>query len=209
MHITYLNLPPVPEYIETAILKLVNNPMQNFHDSSAFVAYTKSNYNIEASEEIIQAISSMEYNSEDSLGYPLNEAKDRFENLAEFDFLEVTDDIKQWVNDNIPYNVLHISIQSMYNGQTITPHIDEMRNYAYNYIIEDGGSPSTCFWKPRDEFSHLKSYPQTVFSYDRIELIQKIKIPNRSWHRLDTSTIHSVENLDPAKKRISLSLSML
>jgi hypothetical protein len=84
-----------------------------------------------------------------------------------------------------------------------------MRSCAYNYIIETGGDATTCFWKPKDEFNHLKAYAQTVFPYDRLDLVEEVKIDKGRWHRLDTRQIHSVENLDPTKKRISLSLSIL
>ena len=40
-------------------------------------------------------------------------------------------------------------------------------------------------------------------------LVEEIKIEKGRWHRLDTRQVHSVENLDPTKKRISLSLSIL
>lgn len=212
MYFTYLDLPPIPQDIEQKILHIVDNPIRNFHSSDEFLQYSadnRDNLNIGASEEIINAIKNVEYNPEDSLGYHLSEAWKHFKNLAEFDFLEVGQEIKQWVHDNIDLNVAHVSVQSMYGGTTITPHIDEMRSYAYNYVISTGGETSTCFWKPKKEFSHFKSYAQTVFPYDRLDLVEEIKIEKSRWHRLDTSQIHSVENLDCNKKRISLSLSIL
>lgn len=211
MYFTYLDLPAIPQDIEARILELVDKPIQNFHTSEEFVRSieNRDNLNIEASEEIINAIKNAEYNPDNSLGYHLSEVWTHASNLAEFDFLEVTEEIKQWVKDSINLKVAHVSVQSMYGGKTITPHIDEMRSFAYNYIVDTGGMPSTCFWKPKDEFKHLKLYAQTVFSYDRLDLVEEIKIEKGRWHKLDTRQIHSVENLDPTKKRISLSLSIL
>jgi hypothetical protein len=210
MYLTYVDLPPVPKYIRDQIIHIVEHPIHNFQNSASFVEYARKNLNIEASQEIIDAIVGIEYNSQDSLGYHLSDAFKYFDDLANFDFLEVNDEIKKWVRENIDLDVIHISIQSMHSGKTITPHIDEMRNYAYNYIIETGGDKtSTCFWTPKVEYSHLKTYAQTVFPYDRLDLVEKIKIKECAWHKLDTKTIHSVENLDPHKKRISLSLSFL
>lgn len=212
MYFTYLDLPPIPQDIEQKILAVVSTPIRNFHSSEEFLQYTienRNNLNIEASEEIINAIKNVEYNPTDSLGHHLSDVWKHFKDLAEFDFLEVSEEVKQWVKDNIDLNVAHVSVQSMYGGKSITPHVDEMRSYAYNYVIDTGGETSTCFWKPRPEFEHLKVYAQTVFPYDRLELIEEIKIEQGRWHRLDTRQIHSVENLDPSKKRISLSLSIL
>lgn len=212
MYFTYLDLPPVPADIEARILEISNNPIYNFHTSEEFVQHTienRSNLNIEASDEIVNAIKNVEYNPDDSLGYHLSEVWNHFKDLAEFDFLEVSEEIKEWVKYNINLNVAHVSIQAMYGGKTITPHIDEMRSFAYNYIISTGGKTSTCFWAPKKEFSHLKAYAQTVFPYERLDLLEEIKIEQGRWHRLDTRCIHSVENLDPTQKRISLSLSIL
>jgi hypothetical protein len=212
MYFTYLDLPPIPQDIEQKILAVVSTPIRNFHSSEEFLQYTienRNNLNIEASEEIINAIKNVEYNPDDSLGYHLSDVWKHFKDLAEFDFLEVSEEVNKWVKDNINLDVAHVSVQSMYGGKSITPHVDEMRSYAYNYVIETGGETSTCFWKPKQEFEHLKVYAQTVFSYDRLDLVEEIKIEQGRWHRLDTRQIHSVENLDPTKKRISLSLSIL
>jgi hypothetical protein len=211
-YFTYLDLPSVPGDIEQKILDIVERPIRNFHSSDEFVQYTienRNNLNIEASQEIIDAIKNVDYNPKDSLGFHLSEVWEHFKDLAEFDFLEVSEEINEWARSNINLNIAHVSVQSMYGGKTITPHIDEMRSFAYNYVIERGGDTSTCFWKPKPEYSHLKAYAQTVFPYNRLDLIEEIKIEKGRWHRLDTRQIHSVENLDPSKKRISLSLSVL
>jgi hypothetical protein len=211
MYFTYLDLPPVPKELETQILELVNNPIANFHNSDAFVESIKnrSELNIGASDEIIKAITNVEYNEADSLGFPLSEAWEHFKDLAHFDFLEVNDELNKWARENIDANIAHVSIQAMYGGTTITPHIDEMRSYAFNYVIATGGNSKTCFYKPKNEFSHLSTYAQTIFPFDRLDLIEQVQIEPYRWHRLDTTTIHSVEHLDPTLKRISLSLSFL
>lgn len=211
MYFTYLDLPPLPKELEEQLLVLVDAPIANFHDSDAFVESIKNRteLNIGASEAIIDAITNVEYNAEDSLGYPLADAWEHFKDLAHFDFLEVNDALNEWARNNIDPNVAHVSIQAMYGGTTITPHIDEMRTYALNYVISTGGNSRTCFYKPKEEYSHLRVYPQTVFPVDRLELVDEVQIEAHRWHRLDTTTIHSVENLDPRLKRISLSLSFI
>jgi len=212
MHVTYLHFPSLPREIEEKILFLADNSTQNYHSSEEFLNATSQNnsdLNISASDEIIKALKNQKYDPKDSLGFHLSEVWSYFSDLAEFDFLEVSEEIKIWVQNNITEKIDHISIQSMHGGKTITPHIDEMRKFAFNYIIDTGGDTSTCFWKPKKEFEHLKIYAQTVFPYDRLNLIEEIKIEKNRWHKLDTGQIHSVENLDPTKKRISLSLSVI
>lgn len=212
MYFDYLDLPKLPTELEEQLLALVDSPVDNFHDSDAFVESIKNRttLNIGASDAIIKAITNVEYNVSDSLGYVLADAWLHFKDLAHFDFLEVNDSLNEWARQYIDPNVAHVSIQAMYGGTTITPHIDEMRSYAFNYVVATGGSNSkTCFYKPKAEYSHLRVYPQTVFPIDRLDLVKEIQIEPHRWHRLDTSTIHSVENLDPLLKRISLSLSFI
>lgn len=212
MYFTYLDLPPVPKYLEEKILSIVDKPLANFHNSDAFVEYLEKNrseLNISAGQEVIDAIKNVEIDYSKSLGFPLSEAWEHFKNLAHFDFLEVTDEINDWARSNIDKNLAHVSIQAMYGGTTITPHIDEMRTKALNYVVSTGGDSKTCFYKPKKEFDHLIAYPQTIFPFDRLELVQEIYIEPYRWHELDVTKIHSVENLDPKLKRISLSVSIL
>ena len=206
------NLPLLPLDIEQKILEIVKNPISNWHSSDELIKYTNENkddLNVVVSQEVIDALKNAEYNPDDSLGYYLSEASNHFSNLAEFDFLEVSKEIKDWVNSNIKVDGAHISIQVMHEGKSVTPHIDEMRSYAYNYIIDTGGEVSTCFWRPKKEYEHFKIYPKTIFPYNRLDLIEEIKIQKNLWHRIDTRIIHSVENIDPSRKRISLSISIL
>lgn len=212
MYFTYLDLPPVPKYLEDQILQIVNKPLANFHSSDDFVEYLEKNrndLNISAGAEVIDAITNVEIDYSKSLGFPLSEVWNYFKDLAHFDFLEVNEELNKWARENIDSNIAHVSIQAMYGGTTITPHIDEMRTRALNYVISTGGQSKTCFYKPKTEYQHLVAYPQTVFPFDRLELVEEIQIQPYKWHELNVTEIHSVENLDPTLKRISLSLSFL
>jgi hypothetical protein len=212
MYFTYLDLPPVPKYLEDQILQIVNKPLANFHTSDDFVEYLEKNrndLNISAGTEVIDAITNVEIDYTKSLGFPLSEVWNYFKDLAHFDFLEVNEELNKWTRENIDNKIAHVSIQAMYGGTTITPHIDEMRTKALNYVISTGGESKTCFYKPKKEYQHLVAYPQTVFPFDRLELVEEIQIEPYKWHELNVTEIHSVENLDPTLKRISLSLSFL
>jgi hypothetical protein len=94
----------------------------------------------------------------------------------------------------------------MYGGPIIIPHVDEGRSYVYNYLLDTGGAV-TKFYKNAKGYENLKAYPQTVFTYDRIEEIESIDIEKNRWHYLDVTKVHNVENIRPGQKRISLSLS--
>lgn len=209
MYITYLNLPPVPKNIVDRIYYIVEHPTQNSHNTDDFIENLRREQNISASQEIIDAIVNVEYNKADSLGYPLADAWEHYKNLAYFDYLDADSEIIQWVKDSIDVEVAHVGIQVMYNGELITPHIDEMRSHAYNYIIETGGNATTCFYTAKEEFKHLKAYPRTVFTPDRLDLLEQLIIEPNKWHQIETSVIHGVNGIKHGQRRISLSLSIL
>lgn len=188
----YLDLPNLPDYLERHIIQLVAESVNKSID----------NLNIKASDVVLEEVKKFTYNKDDSLGYPLSEAKG---DIAKFDFLNVDAEISNWVNENIG-QFAYVSIQHMHGGKTIPPHVDEIRSNAYNYVIETGNA-TTSFYKPAEQFAHLKVYPHTTFKEDQIELIEQVKIQPRRWHKIDTSIIHGVDNLDYS--RISLSLSIV
>jgi len=190
--LNYLNLPALPNYLEKQIRLLVSESIERGIES----------LNINASDTVLEEIKKFKYNINDSLGYPLVEATG---DIAKFDFLDVNNEITEWVRDNIG-EFAYISIQHMHSGRNIPPHIDEIRYKAYNYIISTGNA-TTSFYKPKKEFQHLHVYPHTTFTDDRIELVDRITIEAHRWHEINTSMIHGVDNLD--YPRISLSLSIV
>ena len=191
------SFPKLPDDIVAEIYKLIENSIVSSDSSLQLNAVDK---------ELLDELRSFTYNKADSLGFPMHTASEYFNNLATFDFLPVTSLINDWINDNINPKPELVTIQVMHDGSTITPHVDEGRTGVYNYILETGGGV-TKFYKNAKEFQHLTAYPQTIFTYDRIEEIETVDIEKNRWHYIDVSKIHNVENIQPSQKRISLSLS--
>jgi hypothetical protein len=207
------HLPKLPDDIVAEIYRLIENPIDNHHTSEEVFNYMAhkitSDYSLQlnaVNDKLLEKLKGAYSHKEDSLGFTMNTAHDYFQNLATFDFLPVSDMIIEWVNNNITPIPVLVTIQVMHGGATITPHIDEARNYVYNYIIETAEG-TTNFYKNAKGYEHLTAYPQTIFTYDRIEVINSVLIEPNRWHYIDVSKIHSVENIQANKKRISLSLS--
>jgi len=203
------HLPSLPPEIVAELLRIVDQPSANFHSSEEVANTYLSDTTLQLSSvdaELLKNLKNFTYDKSTSLGYLMDSADKHFTNLAQFDFLEVTDIIKNWIYKNINPTPSYISIQVMFGGKTITPHIDEARKYAYNYIIA-GAKGITSFYKPATGFEHLIAYPQTVFTYDRIETIESVSLEENRWHYLDVSKIHGVDSIQSGEKRISLSLS--
>jgi hypothetical protein len=207
------HLPTLPDNIVAEMYRLIENPIDNRHMSEEVFNYMANNISsdpglqLNAVDDImLEKLKGAYSHKEDSLGFPMNTASEYFQNLATFDFLPVSDMITEWVNKNISPTPVLISIQVMQGGSRIIPHIDEARNYVYNYVIETADA-TTNFYKNARDYEHLTAYPQTIFTYDRIEVTSSILIEPNRWHYIAVNKIHSVENIKPGQKRISLSLS--
>jgi hypothetical protein len=194
----YLNFPELPLDIEEEIFQIA--------DYNITKSFRISDHNINADPSILDAIAMPEPDWKNELGIPMLESPF---GTSKFYFCEATDNIKTWVNQNISRDINRIHIQIMFGGDFVIPHVDEIRQKAYNYILTTGGSDvETCFYEPKDEFKHLKITAQTYFPKDRLNKTYGITIFPKKWHRLSVNKIHSVENLDPTQRRISLTLSL-
>lgn len=213
------NLPLVPDWLKKHILDtladVTTEPIQ--YDENF-----KNNMIEEAEEWIGQGdkalveLAQIEYHEEDSLGYHFMDERafTYKEQLAQFDFLAVDEVVNKWVEETIqpliPERILGVNIQVMHSGVLITPHSDELRTHALNYIFETGGDDvKTAYYEPLPEYKDKKIYPRTLIPFEKVEQVECVTIPANKWHCLDVITVHSVENLDPAKQRISLSLSLM
>lgn len=192
-------LPTLPTNILNEIYQLVEKPADVQHTSKELQLNS-------VDQQLLDTLKDSCVGKEDSLGVSMELASLHYKNLATFDFLEVNDIIKEWVHNNITPTPSYISIQCMKGGSIITPHIDEVRSWVYNYIIETGEAV-TKFYNPKKEYNHLIAYPQTVFTVDGIEEVDAINIEANRWHYLNVSNIHNVENIVTGGRRLSLSLS--
>ena len=212
----YKDFPTVPEWLVTHIYQLIESSSLDeisVHGNNYQEDFVKSAEKwISADQEILDIITEVDYNKDDTLGYHFEErdVHNYNKSLAFFDFLTVDKVITDWVEQNIPNKVAAVNLQVMHGGELVTPHIDEVRHRALNYIFETGGSSvETSFYKPLEQYSHLKVYPRTLIPFDRIERTDAIVIEPNRWHEINVQTIHSVDRLDVNKKRISLSLSVV
>ena len=211
----YKDYPPLPKWLEDYLYGIIaaqdNNPItydDNFKDRMLKEAEMLMGG---ADQATLDAIAFLEYNEADTLGGPFTDssAYDFFtEKLASFDFIPVDQIVIDWVKENIPEKVIGVNLQVMHGGEIITPHVDELRHYALNYTLERGGDVRTCFYEVLPEWQHQKAYARTLIPFSKIKEVISEPIPERRWHKLDISVIHSVLNLDPTKKRIALSVSI-
>jgi len=200
-YLKFPNYPKLPAELVDEILSIVNTQdFSTFDDllinsSPEFIKIVKEAYGFEGKDS--------------PLGYAGAEARERFTTLVKYHFLDVSERIKKWVEENLPVNAAAVNIQVMTDGQSIAPHIDEIRVEAINYIISSGGDVSLIFYELKNSEDEKWIHPQMFIPYEKLHIKEETKVPLEVWHVLPTNKIHSVENIDPTKKRISLSISIL
>lgn len=205
----YLELPPLPDYLISQVYQLIDD----------FVPPNGITIEINGSTVILDIDPNTPNDNLNDLGIPINniekvktslelpESKHR--TVATPHIIEVTDTIDQWLRENICSEMMYARILVIENGNTFTPHVDKIRKAAYNFVIESGGTAKTARWKPKKEFASMKASPYSYVPYERIDLIEEVHINLRQWHQLDITEIHSVEELDPEKRRIVLTIFVI
>lgn len=194
-YINYLDLPILPTNIEINILETVKNKSIDLSGKKIL---------INTDTKTLEKIGTVDIGSS-NIGFHYSQSKKYFPNIVDYDFIEPTQLVKDWVDNNIPFSCIPY-IQVMSNGECVPPHIDESRSKAVNYLLETGGNATTTFYKPKKEFNNLDITPQIVIPYDRLIITESQIIKDRCWHELIVTKIHGVENL--SSNRISLTLCL-
>jgi len=150
-------------------------------------------------------------NSVNQLGTLMTEIENAYDKkLCDFNIIAVTSTtVIEWLRDHkLCDEATRPVVQEFVNGEFFPPHVDLHRANAINYCFELGGQHvTTDFWQPRKEFAHLAVSPRTAFPYEKIELIDSFKAKIHQWFQLDTSVIHSVENMNLSERRIGLTMT--
>ena len=201
---TYLqfpNYPDLPDELKKEIFKIAELQDSETYDDLL----------INSTPEVIKMVKDIYgfEGAESKLGYTGLEARKMFPDLVKYHFLDASDKIKKWVNDTLPIKAASINIQTMTSGKSIAPHIDEIRQYALNYLLSSGGDVDLKFYELKGPADEQWVHPQIFIPYDKLEVKETTKVPLNTWHMLPTSKIHSVENFDPTQKRIALTISIL
>lgn len=205
MYYSYPNFPQIPDFLVDEIKEHFEKcrpllvPIEDFKHFMV----------LPQAKEEIEKLHPLTGNVENSLGYPTSVAANAFPNVCLFRIIPAPKFVDAWLEKNIPVTGWHASLQEFVEGNFFIPHIDLLRNVAYNYLFEAGGdNVKTVFYKPREEYKSYTVAPRTFIPYERIQEVDSVSFPTNTWHRLAVDQIHSVENLDPTKRRVSLTLSM-
>lgn len=88
-------------------------------------------------------------------------------------------------------------LQVVTGGSYVAPHIDDpgARSDGYFYLIRSGGiDVRTVWYEVKDEFKDRKLTYYAGIPYNKLDIVESHKLEEDSWHWLNFSKIHSVEN---------------
>lgn len=158
-------------------------------------------------KNVIESAVAMQPKVDKLIKFKLKKEGPLINNQAHWVVLDAPSLIKDWVKQNIEMDC-YVALQFFQDGEKICPHIDGGRDKVYNFIIEPGGSTvTTCFWKPKTGIDVSLFGPRKWIDYNLLDLDDSVIFEKNQWCYIDTTQIHSVENLDPTTKRIAITLS--
>lgn len=88
-------------------------------------------------------------------------------------------------------------LQFVTGGNFVAPHIDDSnaRIAGYIYLLKNGGTNvKTVWYEVKDEYKHLSLVEYSGIPYSRLNIAEEHRLEEDTWHWLNFSKIHSVEN---------------
>ena len=121
--------------------------------------------------------------------------------------------MSEWINENISQEWIHVGIAASTPNSTTGskldhihgPHTDATRSYVLIYLI-DSSNPDqdTVFWHEPGESLHRKRHTVS-YNLDNLQRIDSVRIPLQQWCFLDTTVLHSIENIQGCRIAIQVS----
>lgn len=119
---------------------------------------------------------------------------------------------ENWVKKNITEHIVNVGVNyvvvdTVDDVRSTGAHTDVVREYVLLWECESGGpNAELCFWQ---EENKPKFLPPKTASNDlsKLTLLDKIKLPKEKWILVNSTVLHSVENL--YHTRINFQVSLL
>jgi len=122
------------------------------------------------------------------------------------------DAMSEWTNTHISTEWSQIGVatsilsqQAETNSLMQSPHTDGTRSYALLYLIESSNADQdTVFWHEPGYPIHRKR-TMSPSNLDHLIKVDSVQIPLRTWTYVDSTILHSVENVK--QSRVTLQIS--
>ena len=118
---------------------------------------------------------------------------------------ELTAEFDQWVKENVSKQFNRAKF-SIHHGEIAPPHTDYLRDFGINYIHVLGGNDVKTVWYQEEGFPIVRNGRCRQPDYQRLSILKEVVLPANQWHVLRTDILHSVENLQSNRIRISVDI---
>lgn len=149
--------------------------------------------------------------SENSMGFDHYGYLEKYGNPGRSDWYDIEGELEEELFKYLPVDkskTFGVGLLEINNGK-LAPHIDpsDNRTHCINYTLIKGGNGVINRWYSlKEEFQHCVYEPSFV-PYERITQIEEHKLQEHMWYQLNTSVIHSVENVEGTRLTISIPLA--
>jgi hypothetical protein len=118
---------------------------------------------------------------------------------------ELPADFVAWVNQHVVATYKRATI-AVHHGEIAPPHTDYLRQYGINYIHQLGGDCVTTVWYQEIGKPVVREGRTRQPDYAKLTVVDQVVLPANQWHVLRTDVLHSVENLQSNRIRISVDI---
>jgi len=122
-------------------------------------------------------------------------------------------EFEDWVREYFQQDPKGCGISIFDNvGPALAPHVDASRNFTIQYLLDLGGDNVDTVWYKekgqdivRPDLRSNFNPSATIDSYDRVEEIDRVRLPLHKWGCLHANILHSVENVKGPRLAIQIS----
>lgn len=125
----------------------------------------------------------------------------------------ISTEFEDWVREYFQQDPKGCGISIFDNvGPALAPHVDASRNFTIQYLLDLGGDNVETVWYKekgkdivRPDLRSNFDPSATINSYDRVEEIDRVRLPLHKWGCLHANILHSVENVTGPRLAIQIS----
>lgn len=147
--------------------------------------------------------------SENSIGFDHYEYLEKYGSPGRSDWYDIEGELAEEIYKFCPAKpeeTYGIGLLEITNDK-LAPHVDpsDVRTHCINYTLIKGGDVINRWYNLLPEFQN-KVFEPSFIPYERLEIAETHYLEDHKWYQLNTSVIHSVENVNDVRLTISIPL---
>lgn len=182
------HLPPVPDqFIQEALGNVKGTPVRKLYAVAPGIEDYKFRNLTLANGEKVMSVTSLRYS--------------------------MSNEYELWIRKNIKDGNIILGVnQHNLNSNTMGPHVDDVNSELMCFLIQEGGNNvETVWWQEKghpaqrlDKIPTFDYYDPAVNDYTSLVEISRVRIPMGAWVRMNTTILHSVENINSTRTMLTI-----